>query len=177
MEEPARDLGELHSSGLEFPKLPLRGWCWPGTLCLTSRSHTILRAQFTPRHRTPPTSRPHTVNQTRGSGRGLRGDNPEGASEREAGALFTQLKWKGPRQASGSSPGASAHRPPPPLHRSQERRHSLPHTSRHACSTHFKARLGLHRLQAHTGMSHHLTRSSEGLTGTQGHTCIQGHPG
>ena len=89
-------LRELSPSGLESPDLPLRVCCWPGgTLWPCVQAHTqVCTLQFT-------TWRPHTVNEIPCSRRGWRrgDDSPDGASERKAGPLFTQLKWKGPPPA------------------------------------------------------------------------------
>lgn len=164
VDEPAQGPGRALLKWPGVPNWPLRGWCWPGTLRHIS-VHTWLYNLTI--------FQPHTVNQTH-CGWGWGEDNPEGASERKAGALFTQLKWKGP-QGPGEQPRHTGHLHS--LHRRQECCHTpspLPHTFRHACSTHCKAIHTLHRRQAHSGMSHHLTYSVEGLTGTPSHTCTQG---
>lgn len=110
---------------------------------------------------------------------GGRNDNPEGASERKAGALLTQLKWKGPPWAKGAAQAARARRQPLPL---QPPRGQAPDTHRFATATHIPACTlntlqshtpTLHGHQARTGRSHQHTQQTrahtqvEGLTGTQ----------
>ena len=87
-------------------------------------------------------------------------DNPSGASERKAGPLFTQLKWKGPPWAEGTAQALQAQRHPHlcprPVGRPLTHTPSpLPHTFRRVWSTHFQVTLPpftgtKHRQEGHT---------------------------
>lgn len=98
--EPPRHLGELYARAWgpqQASPAPPRGWCWPGTL-----GHPSVHTQLY----NLTTFQPHTVNQAHcwGQGKGEGGeDNPKGASERKAGALFTQLTWEGPPRPEGAA--------------------------------------------------------------------------
>lgn len=147
---------EAPSSGLVSPSLPLRGWCWPRPPGLTSDAHTqFYTLQLTPSHITSQPRDPTQSIKLPAQGRG-RGRRPKGASERGAGALFTQLA-RGAAQAPRKGPpcptpraGMLTHTPSP-----------LPHTFGCVSNTLQSRTHTLHKRGAHTGMSHHLTRGGE----------------
>lgn len=138
---------------------------------MRSGSHTNLHTSVRTQSYNFTTWRPHTVNEIPCSRRGWQwgDDSPDGASERKAGPLFTQLKWKGPPRALQAQ--RHPHLCPTPW---ADPGHTL-HTSTHiqACvlNTLPSHTPVLHRHPAHTGRSLCLTHSSphtgEGLPGSQ----------
>lgn len=150
-----RDLGELKWP--EVPNLPLRGWCQPGDARAShSPLHTILHTSVHTQSHNLTTLRPHTVNQVTAQGGGLGDDNPEGASERKAGALFTQLKWKGPHGLEGAAQASQAHRPRPPR---TPQAAALTHTLLRHFHTH--SACVFNTLQSHTHTFHRHLHTQE----------------
>lgn len=94
VDEPARDpRGSLEWPGVPQPapeRLALAATPGPHISC----SHTILHTSAHTQSHNITTLRPHTVNQTPCSGRG-EGRTTQRGLRGGAGALFTQLKWRG----------------------------------------------------------------------------------